>query len=220
MIRFIRSRIDLYIVIAILIILPILVFADEGHGHHHDSGGVIGDLTGGDQLVNIGGNSSDALGLGFSYTLGDVDLNEGRNCYVSIAKGNILWGRQKVKLNPWCAALFYDANREHKFAAEMRCSIDPIVEKYVTYKDCVKGQTMSPGEITRTPDVDEVLAKFQEFENEREVIVEEIRQQLEEQNQQYEELAAQQSQPRIIKQAAPEPYISQELANELRFDKE
>lgn len=95
--------------------------------------------TGGANDLSLGGN--DALGLGFSYALGDVDLNEGQNCYVSTAKGNIIFGRQKVELNAWCASLFYDANGKHEFAAKMRCSIDTINAEYDTKDECVAGQT-------------------------------------------------------------------------------
>jgi len=151
----------------------------------------------GDQLVNVGGDLSKAYGLGFSYALGDVDLNEGRNCYVSVANGNILFGRQKVRLNTWCAALFYDANRKFKFAAKMRCSIDPIRQQYDTVENCVDGQTMRPGEITGSPIVDEIVAKFQEAEDEREAIVEDIQEQL-----------AQLSKQRSIPASAPRSLLS------------
>jgi len=170
----------------LFLLLGISAWADNGHGHDHGSGDLVStnDLTGGDQLVNVGGDSSKAYGLGFSYALGDVDLNEGRNCYVSVASGNIIFGRQKVKLNPWCASLFYDANRKFEFAAKMRCSIDPIRDLYDTDKECTEGQTMRPGEITSSPELDEIVAKFQEAEDEREAVVEEIQQQLEQLTQQ------------------------------------
>ncbi len=196
-----------FAIIFLLLLLVPLVLADErGHGHGHNGGA--STLTGGDATANIGNitggsnsYSSDALGLGFSYALGDVDLNEGRNCYVSVASGNIVFGRQKVKLNPWCAALFYDANRKHERAAAMRCSIDPVIDTHPYYGDmmaCIEGETLAPMEMTNSPDVDEVLAKFQEFEDEREVLIEEVRQELEQQQQQHDELAARRSAPRRV----------------------
>ena len=198
-----------YLAIIFFLFSP-LVLADDDHpgqgGGHHDGG----TLTGGDAIIGdiVGGSnsySSDALGLGFSYALGDVDLNEGRNCYVSVANGNILWGRQKVKLNPWCAALFYDANRKHMRAATMRCSINSIASTHPYYGDlkkCREGETLAPGEIVRTPDVEEVRAMFQEFEDEREVLVEEIRQELEQQNKRVEKLSTQRVAP-------PQVYIDE-----------
>ncbi len=195
--------------------------------HPHDEGGgstvdVVSTLTGGDTTIGdtlIGGDSSKALGLGFSYSLGDVDLNEGKNCYVSIAKGNIVWGSQKVELNPWCASLFYDANRKHEFAAKMRCSIGSIGDLYNTRLDCVSDQTMTSGEIVSSPVVDALMAKLQEFKEEREILVEEVQQQLDQQQEQYEQLAARRPRVRVVQQAAPEPYLSQELAEQLRVKK-
>jgi len=167
----------------------------------------------------VGGNSSKAFGLGFSYSLSDVDLNEGKNCYVSTASGNIIFGRQKVELNPWCAALFYDANRMHEFAAKLRCGIDDIISEYSTKDECVADQTMEPMEVVSSPQLDAVVAQYREDEDDRDAAFEEIQQQLEEQQAQYEELSAIRSRPRIVQQQAPEPYISQQLADELRFHK-
>jgi len=140
--------------------------------------------TGGDARnfgdINGGSNSysSDALGLGFSYALGDVDLNEGRNCYVSTAWGSIIFGKQTVGLNPWCAALFYDANRMHEFAAKQRCQLPSIISEYDTKAACVLDQTLAPIEVVNSPKLDAVVAQYQEEEEEREANYAAIQQQL------------------------------------------
>lgn len=192
--------------------------SDRPTPHNVTQSNDMNNQTAGDML--LGGDSSKALGLGFSYALGDVDLNEGRNCFVSTAKGNILFGRQKVELNPWCASLFYDANRKHEFAARLRCIIDDIIKQYDTKDECVIDQTLSTIGLTNAAVIEGIVAKFQEFEDEREILVSEIQQQLEEQEQQYEELAARRIRPtQVIQQAAPEPFISQALAKELKYDR-
>jgi len=218
-----------FFVMAVVIIVFFVVSSATADPHPHDEGGgstvdVVSTLTGGDTTIGdtlIGGDSSKALGLGFSYALGDVDLNEGRNCYVSIAKGNIIFGRQEVALNPWCASLFYDANRKHEFAAKLRCGLEDIAAEYSNKNECVLDQTLSSGEIVSSPVVEALMAKLQEFEEEREVLVEEVQQQLDQQQAQYEQLAARRSRVRVVQQAAPEPqpYLSQELAEQLRVKK-
>lgn len=204
----------LFFIVAIIVLLMVYgaSLATERNSTSADASAVTGD-----QLV--GGDSSAALGLGFAYALGDVDLNEGQNCYVSTAKGNIIFGRQKVELNPWCAALFYDANRKHAFAAVMRCSIETISGQYLSNEECVVDQTLSP-EMTSSPIVEEVVAKFAEVEDEHEALVEDIQQQLEEQQAQYEELAARRSRARAPQPSAAELYWTDERRAKLEAIKD
>lgn len=183
------------IVVVVLVVAPV-----------HASGTDIEQTTTVDQV--IGGDSSKALGLGFSYALGDVDLNEGRNCYVSTASGNIIFGRQKVELNPWCAALFYDANRKHKFAAKLRCQLEDIIVEYTSKPDCVKDQTLAPREVTSSPALDAIVAQYQEDEDERDAKYEELQQQVEK----LEARRTVQPRPQIIQQ---QPAYSEEQRAEV-----
>jgi len=53
--------------------------------------------------------------------------------------------KQDMKLNPWCAALFYDANGKHEMAARARCLLPEIL--YMSGRDeaqCIVDNTMEP----------------------------------------------------------------------------
>lgn len=119
-----------------------------------NTGGDTVNVTGGDTTLNagdmIGGTTSNSnKAYGFSHALGDVDINEGQNCLGSEQWGTIIVSRQTNELNPWCAALFYELNGKHEFAAKMRCDIKAIGDKYETTDECVIDQTL--GEITEAP---------------------------------------------------------------------
>jgi hypothetical protein len=118
-------------------------WGDDGHGHSH---GDDGDATASaDSLIdNAVKDSSLTLGLGFSYGMGDVDINEGQNCMGSEQKAHIFAGKQEIVLNAWCASLFYELNGRHTFAAKLRCGIPEIGEHYATAEECVTDQDLSP----------------------------------------------------------------------------
>jgi len=103
---------------------------------------VSGDLFGGDTNVSTGGNKTFA----FSHSLGDVDINEGQNCLGSEAWGSFIVSRQTNELNPWCAALFYELNGRHEFAAKMRCDIREIRKKYLSDEACWIDQDLTPAQ--------------------------------------------------------------------------
>lgn len=132
-------------VIIVLIMAP--AWADNGHGHDHGDGG---DNAANSESVleNVIKDDSLALGLGFSYGMGDVDINEGKNCMGSEQKANVLWGRQDMALNAWCASLFYELNGKHTFAAKLRCSIPEIGDHYLTAAECVTDQDLTPPKVT------------------------------------------------------------------------
>jgi len=98
-----------------------------------------GDLSVGDTTFS---NSSKTFA--FSHSLGDVDINEGQNCLGSEAWGSFIVSRQTNELNPWCAALFYELNGKHEFAAKMRCDIKEIGKKYETEQECWRDQDLTP----------------------------------------------------------------------------
>ena len=100
-----------------------------------------GDLSVGDTTFS---NSSKTFA--FSHSLGDVDINEGQNCLGSEAWGSFIVSRQTNELNPWCAALFYELNGKHLFAAKMRCDIKEIGKKYTTEQECWMDQNLAPAE--------------------------------------------------------------------------
>lgn len=100
-----------------------------------------GDLIGGDSTLSTSNKT-----FAFSHSLGDVDINEGKNCLGSEAWGSFIVSRQTNELNPWCAALFYELNGKHEFAAKMRCDIKEIGKKYETELDCWRDQDLTPRE--------------------------------------------------------------------------
>lgn len=155
-----KPKPNLLLMVAIAIcatafVLNIAYGQDHGcqGGHNCNGGGdVIVDtvLTGGD----IGGDSSKALGLGFSHSLGDVDIND---CLASTQKSNILFGSQIVGLNKWCAAEVYDAKRLPDMAAKLRCDIPEISKHFTTFLECTAANTTS---LKNPPDYLNLIAEL------------------------------------------------------------
>lgn len=137
----------------VMVVAPPYALGDDGHGHNH---GDDGDATASaDSVVeNVVKDSSLSLGLGFSYGMGDVDINEGQNCMGSEQKAHIFAGKQEIVLNAWCASLFYELNGRHTFAAKLRCGIPEIGEHYATAEECVLDQDLSPAELSGEDAVD------------------------------------------------------------------
>ncbi len=113
------------------------------------------NVAGGDTNVSTGGNKTFA----FSHGLGDVDINEGSNCYGSEAWGSFIVSRQYLELNTWCASLFFELNGRHLFAAKMRCDIPEISDKYATEEACWSDQRLGPD--TPSSDVNAALIALQ-----------------------------------------------------------
>ena len=181
----------------IIVVAVNRVWADEGHGHnHHDDGG---DSTASADSVldNVIKDSSTSVGLGFSYGMGDVDINEGQNCMGSEQKANVLFGKQKMALNAWCASLFYELNGKHNFAAKLRCGIPEIASEYDSKDKCVVDQDLSPGFVGPLPTAEH----DEDFE-----VVQMAQVDLESRIQALEQKPA--PRPRIVQQAAPEPYMT------------
>ena len=127
-----------------------IAFADDDHNHHNSDGG---DSSADSVLDSVISDDSLGIGLAFSYGMGDVDINEGQNCMGSEQKANIIWGKQQLALNAWCASLFYELNGKHTFAAKMRCGIPDIIEQYTTIDECVIDQDLSPIPDGKTADI-------------------------------------------------------------------
>lgn len=137
-----------------------------------DVGGDTTTLTGGDTTVNagdlIGGDvSHSSKAFAFSHSLGDVDINEGQNCLGSEQWGTIIVSRQTNELNPWCAALFYELNGKHEFAAKMRCDIKAIRTKYDDDAECVTDQTLGGYSEAAPPELAALTEAHVEEDNER-----------------------------------------------------
>jgi hypothetical protein len=207
--------------------------ADDGHGHnHHDGGGdnttnvdvtggdvnvpvdvgvQTGDMIGGDTNVSTGGNKTFA----FSHSLGDVDINEGQNCLGSEAWGTFIVSRQTNELNPWCAALFYELNGKHEFAAKMRCDIKEVRKKYTTDDECWADQNLGVPDVE--PDAAEVIVE--EFNTTQMVQDKQLYDVQMEQQSLEDRIAALEKKPaprpRVIQQAAPEP--EPELSDEEKY---
>jgi hypothetical protein len=142
------------LLVLVLFVLAVPLWADDGHGHDHDGGDVTtGDVTlsagdttlsGGDMIAGDSTLSTSNKTFAFSHSLGDVDINEGKNCLGSEAWGSFIISRQTNELNPWCAALFYELNGKHLFAAKMRCDIKEIGKKYLSVEACWSDQDLTP----------------------------------------------------------------------------
>ena len=151
----------------------------------------IGDtnLTGGDTNVSTGGNKTFA----FAYGMGDVDINEGQNCYGSEQWGTVIVGRQTMELNAWCAALFYELNGRHERAAAMRCTIKDVRETHPYYGDemaCIEGETLRPDEPTVVGEVPAEVPVDEFIEQQIQIAVDE---EVADQHEQVEYRIAQQS---------------------------
>ena len=169
-----------------------------------------GDMIGGDTSINTGSNRAYA----FSHSLGDVDINEGQNCMGSEQWGTFVVSRQTNELNPWCAALFYELNGKHDFAAKMRCDIKEISNKYLTAEECWLDQELTP--TLNAPELAELYDQAARYE-EHQVIEDEHDEELEvvQMQQQaileslasYEQRLAERPEPIVVTQ---EPRISEE----------
>lgn len=169
-----------------------------------------GDMIGGDTSINTGSNRAYA----FSHSLGDVDINEGQNCMGSEQWGTFVVSRQTNELNPWCAALFYELNGRHAFAAKMRCDIKAIRSKYLTDDECWLDQELTP--VAAAPELAELYDQAARYE-EHQVIEDEHDEELEvvqmqqaqilEQLASYEQRLEERPAPVVVQQ---EPRISEE----------
>lgn len=85
--------------------------------------------------------SNNSRTFGFAHTLGDVDINQ---CLGSTQWGTVLFSRQKLVLNKWCAAEVYDSKGLHHMAAVMRCDLPEIIKHFPTAEQCVVANKWAP----------------------------------------------------------------------------
>ena len=159
-----------YFFIALIAMAIVMLFAPVWAGDRITQSNDNNAQTTGDVMNNIGGDDSLGVGIGLSYGMGDVDINEGQNCMGSEQKANVLWGRQELALNAWCAALFYELNGKHLFAAKMRCSIEEISMHYATDEECWSDQDLTPPP-TPEPTAEEVEAEEEFHEEQQEQLI-------------------------------------------------
>lgn len=115
-------------------------------------------FAGGDDLVNLvendvqagdmvgGSNTSRSLSLAAS--LGDVDIAQ---CLASTQFSVLLFAKQGVKLNEWCAAIWYDQHGLHVMAAKLRCNIPEIADEFDSESSCETANTVPVGVFTDAP---------------------------------------------------------------------
>ena len=132
----------LLVLIILMVFISPVVYADNGHGHDHDSGDVTtnvdvggntvtvegGDLTGGPVNVSTGGNKSLALGN----VLGDVDI---AGCLGSTQWSTPVYGKQKLVVNWVCVAEFYIRYQQPELAAMALCNTD-ILKEFPSEEEC------------------------------------------------------------------------------------
>lgn len=135
-------------------------------GNSCNSGGGGGDVTSGDVTSdvdvvtdventitnNVTGGSTSIVGgdtsmenktktFAFSHSLGGVSIED---CLASTQWGTILFSKQKVVLNKWCAAEVYDSKGLHKMAALTRCDIEEISKFFASQEECVAANIIHP----------------------------------------------------------------------------
>ncbi len=160
----------------------------------------VGDtvLNAGDMTVGGSSNKSYA----FAHGLGDVDINEGRNCMGSEQWGTFIVSRQTLELNPWCASLFYELNGKHLFAAKMRCDIKEVRKHYESSEECWVDQELvvieemvvtAVMEITETDDEEDHYAIVRQELDELQAAIQ-VQQQQQQQTRQVQRTVQQQQQ--------------------------
>ena len=149
----------------------------------------------------------------FSHSLGDVDINEGKNCLGSEAWGSFIISRQTNELNPWCASLFYELNGKHEFAAKMRCDIKDIRKKYTTDSECWSDQDLSPA--APAPTVIDGFNDEQRVQNDEleqvQALQESVLLELDRLTAQIESAPSRQPRPVIVQQSPPEQYTDEQV---------
>ena len=148
--------------------------------------------------------SHESNALGFSHSLGDVDINQ---CLGSTQWGSIIVSKQKLVLNKWCAAEVYDAKGLHHMAAVMRCDIPEILKHFADSEHCVVANKWVPKAVIE----DTVVADDRRDEDEEEWHEEQIQLQ-----QDYDERLAQIEEqiraPKVIERTVVEqkPWMTDE----------
>jgi len=205
-------------VMALMIVAAVAVVATTAHATDRgddvevdvDVGGTTVDvggstLSGGDTNVSTGGNKTFA----FAYGMGDVDINEGQNCMGSEQWGTVIVGRQTMELNPWCAALFYELNGKHEFAAKMRCDIKEVRKKYTADSECWLDQNLRPDEPLGEGSsgvADAIVNHIDSAVVQHDEDLYMVQQQVDEVNERLNQLEHRPApRPQVVQQAAPEP---------------
>ena len=155
--------------IAFLVLPVVLSFFGGGFDPvaHADSRG--DDITQSNDMNNqtagdIANVTEGSTALGFGRSSFDVDIAQ---CRESHAFDTILFGKQTVKLNNWCVALWYDSQGLHHMAAVMRCDIEEIAKHFPTTEGCIVANKL--GGFVSVPTGEFIDMKEAEEEHEREI---------------------------------------------------
>ena len=143
-----ENRVPLVFILLIAVVFVLAAFDARAGGDKITQSNDMNNQTAGNvdasSSPTIGGDSNRSYALGMA-GLGDVDINEGRNCMGTEAFSITVVAKQDMKLNPWCAALFYDANGKHEMAARARCLLSEILSMSGDDKvQCIADNTMEP----------------------------------------------------------------------------
>ena len=207
-----------WLLAAMLVLSMLVLFVQRAEADDDYNSG--GDVTQSNDMNNqtagdivTGGVSSSNKTFAFSHSLGDVDINEGKNCLGSEAWGSFIISRQTNELNPWCASLFYELNGKHEFAAKMRCDIKDIRKKYTTDSECWSDQDLSPA--APAPTVIDGFNDEQRVQNDEleqvQALQESVLLELDRLTAQIESAPSRQPRPVIVQQSPPEQYTDEQV---------
>lgn len=122
---------------------------------------------------NVVTEGSTALGLGFSYGMGDVDIND---CLVSTQSGNIIFGKQGFEYNLWCMGEVYDAKGLYRMGALMRCDIPAVRIHFTDDSSCLAANEVGREVAEVAPVLDSLYEQASRHEETEEQHEEELEQ--------------------------------------------
>lgn len=132
---------------------PTVLASDDERGPNVDVvTDVTTNVTGGDMVNQIAGDSYSSRAYGFSHSLGDVDINQ---CIVSKQTGSFIVSWQGYDYNAWCMGEVYDAKGLWNMGALMRCDIPVIRAHFETDYDCLEANTVDQ-EVSESPQLTEL----------------------------------------------------------------
>lgn len=208
-------KLTLLFFVALLILICMPVWADEGHGHNHhgDNGDVNTDTVvtvdaGSDISNSISQrDSSTAIGLGGI----DVDINDYYRSF-----GNAIW--QDTKVNKLALSVFQNSVGLHEAAARSRCSVKAVREDYNSFEHCVKLNTVILPEPPGEPVSEEHLEDEEEYHEEQMQLQIDLAERIALLEEERRKPAPK---PKVIERTVIEqkPLLTKELAEELRVKK-
>lgn len=153
--------------------------------------------------------------LGFGRSSFDVDIAQ---CRESHSWDTIIVGKQTVKLNKWCVALWYDSQGLHHMAAVMRCDINEISKHFPHAEGCIVANKL--GGFVSMPTAEVISHIEEEDEHEQELEEQQILL-IDMQEQIYALEQERQEPPQIIRETRVEqkPLLTLDQIESLRIEK-